>query len=61
MDQFEKGILEIADGLADFDYFNDTEKENLVPLERDKDNKNIKKQDKYSDYLCFKTRKGEAK
>ncbi len=66
MKQLEKGILEIADGLADFDYFNDTEKENLVPLETeeiktDHSKKNVKKHDKYSDYLCFKTRKGEAK
>ena len=66
MNQLEKGILEIADGLDDFDYFNDTEKENLVPLETeeiktDHGKKNVKKHDKYSDYLCFKTRKGEAK
>ena len=63
--QFEKGIMEIADGLADFDYFNDTEKENLVPIETeeiktDHDKKTVKKQNKYSDYLCFKARKGEA-
>lgn len=61
MDQLKQGIVEMADGLANFAYLNDTEKENLVPIERDKDNKNIKKQDKYSDYLCFKVRKGEEK
>lgn len=69
MNQLEKGILEIADGLADFDYFNDTEKENLVPIETEEIEidhvrhikKTVKKQDKYSDYLCFKARKGEAK
>ena len=66
MDQLQQGIVEMADGLADFAYLNDTENENLVPLateeiEIDHGKKNVKKHDKYSDYLCFKARKGEAK
>ena len=66
MDQLQQGIVEMADGLADFAYLNDTENENLVPLatEEIKINdvkQNVKKQNKYSDYPCFKERTGEAK
>lgn len=66
MDQLKQGIVEMADGLADFAYLNDTENKNLVPLETeeiktDNGKQTVKKQNTYSDYPCFKERKGEIK
>lgn len=66
MEQLKQGIVEMADGLADFAYLNDTENKNLVPLETeeiktDNGKQAVKKQNTYSDYLCFKAIKGEAK
>ena len=66
MEQLKQGIVEMADGLADFAYLNDTENKNLVPLETeeiktDNGKQTVKKQNTYSNYLCFKAIKGEAK
>ncbi|MFW5916557.1 MAG: hypothetical protein ACOCTM_03700, partial [Bacteroidota bacterium] len=55
-DQLQRGVIEVAEGLElnNLEYVNESERENLYPLERDYHNSTIKATNPFSNFKTFK-------